>query len=41
LNNVINDLSSGAQGIPSIDSSINIFKRFLEKIRAENFKSAK
>ena len=40
LNMVISDLSKGG-AVQCMEASINVFKKFLEKIRAENVKSAK
>ena len=40
LNGVIKDISSG-NPTASLDNSLQVFKKFLEKIRLENAKAAK
>lgn len=40
LNKVIADIGAGG-ALTSLESSITVFKRFIEKIRLENAKSAK
>ena len=40
LNMVIGDLSKGGV-VPCMEAPIAVFKKFIEKIRAENLKSAK
>jgi hypothetical protein len=40
LNMVINDLSKGGS-VPCMEAPVAVFKKFLEKIRAENLKSAR
>ena len=40
LNMVIGDISKGQQGsLPCLEAPIAVFKKFLEKVRAENVRS--
>jgi hypothetical protein len=38
LNMVIGDISKGQQSLPCLEAPIAVFKKFLEKVRAENTK---